>query len=181
MRVLALCLLSAGLLVGIASAAAIDPEALVIRVTDVPAGYRLDRAESGTRTNAQEAKDSPQAAPLFSKWGRVTGHQRIFERGESSIKARADVFRSPSGARELLRFARREVRLAGIKGVPLRPVPVAIGDEGFLVEVRLRPVGYYVYWREGVVWSALGGEKLAKARVLALARVQQRRIVGELG
>ncbi len=35
-------------------------------------------------------------------------------------------------------------------------------------------------WRHGVVWSALGGRGLRKAQALALARLQQRRIVAAL-
>jgi hypothetical protein len=103
----------------------------------------------------------------------------IFERGEQTIEARADVFRTPRGAREMLRWAERQVRLSGVRGVRSRGV--ALGDEALAVEVGSPPVEIYVYWREGVVWSAVGGRNLTRARALALARLQQRRIVAELG
>lgn len=157
--------------------AAVDPRALVIRAADVPAGYRLDAASSGVRTNAREAKENDEAGRLFRRWGRVTGWQMVFERGERSIEARSDVFRSASGAREMLRWADRQVRLAGIRG--LKRENVRLGADAFLVSAG--PTGeVYVYWRYGVVWSALGGRGIGKARALELARVQQRRIVSGL-
>jgi hypothetical protein len=58
-----------------AAAAAVDPKALVIRPSDVPAGYALSRSESGLRTNEQEARESPEARRLFRRLGRVTGYQ----------------------------------------------------------------------------------------------------------
>lgn len=171
----------ASLVVGAAlaasAAAAVVPQALVIRAGDVPAGYRLEAASSGVRTNAQEAKESPEAGRLFRRWGRVTGYQVIYDRGERTIEARADVFRSPAGPREMLRWADRQVRLSGIKG--LRRESVRLGSDAFLVSSGSSREAY-VYWRHGVVWSALGGRGLGKAQVLALARVQQRRIVSAL-
>jgi hypothetical protein len=157
-----------------ALAATVDPRVLVIRTADVPAGFRLEVRSSGVRTNEQEGKEFPGAGRLFRRWGRVTGYQMIFERGESTIEARADVFRSSSGPREMLRWADRQVRLAGIRGA--RRSDARVGTEGFVVAVGSPPSEAYVYWRHGVVWSALGGRGLTKARALALARLQQRRI-----
>jgi hypothetical protein len=157
-----------------ALAAAVDPRVLVIRAADVPAGFRLEVASSGVRTNAQEAKEFPGAGRLFRRWGRITGYQVIFERDKSTIEARVDVFRSPSGPREMLRWADRQVRLSGIRGV--KRADAHIGEESFVVAIGAPWLEVYVYWRHGVVWSALGGRGLTKARALALARLQQRRI-----
>jgi hypothetical protein len=82
-----------------AFAISVDPKVLVIRPSDIPAGYAVVRSESGLRTNEQEAK-TPEVGRLFRRWGRVTGYQMIFDRGERTIEARADVFRSASGARK---------------------------------------------------------------------------------
>jgi hypothetical protein len=173
-RVLPLLSLAVVLAAAAVATAAIDPVTLVIRQADVPADYRLDRSETGTRTNEQEAKEFPGAGRLFRRWGRITGYQVIFERDESTIEARVDVFRSPSGPREMLRWADRQVRLSGIRGV--KRVDAHIGEESFVVAIGAPWFEVYVYWRHGVVWSALGGRGLTKARALALARLQQRRI-----
>jgi hypothetical protein len=178
-RTLALAALALVLATTAFAATALDPSALVIRASDVPVGYRLERSESGLRTNALEAKETPEATRLFRRWGRVTGYQMIFERGESSIEARSDVFRSATGARELQRWAEREVRLSGIRGI--RRANPGIGAQSLLVEMRAPRAEVYVYWRYGVVWSALGGHNLGRAQVLALARLQQRRIAATLG
>ena len=177
MRVLVTTVVVGGTLAASAAASGVAPQTLVIRAADVPAGYRLDAESSGVRTNAQEAKEHPESARLFRRWGRVTGLQMIFERGERTIEARADVFRSPSGSREMLRWADRQVRLSGIRGIERENV--RLGTGAFLVSAA--PTGeVYVYWRYRTVWSALGGRGLAKAQVLALARVQQRRIASAL-
>jgi hypothetical protein len=176
MRLIAALVVPAAVLVS-AAAAAVSPQALVIRTADVPAGFRLQPAESGVRTNAQEAKENAEVGRFFRRWGRLTGYQMIFERGERTIEARSDVFRSAAGPRAMLAYADREVRLAGIKG--LEREDVRLGADAFLVSAG--PTGeVYVYWRYGVVWSALGGRNLGKAKVLSLARVQQRRIVSAL-
>ncbi|HUG65514.1 MAG TPA: hypothetical protein VMK83_09875 [Gaiellaceae bacterium] len=176
-RIFAASVVVGAALAASAATAAVLPQALVIRAADVPAGYRLEAASSGVRTNAQEAKESPEGGRLFRRWGRVTGYQVIYDRGERTIEARSDVFRSRAGPPEMLRWADRQVRLSGIKG--LRRESVRLGSDAFLVSAGSSGE-VYVYWRYGVVWSALGGRGLGKAQVLALARAQQRRIVSAL-
>jgi hypothetical protein len=161
-----------------AFAVSVDPKVLVIRPSDIPAGYAVVRSESGLRTNEQEAK-TPEVGRLFRRWGRVTGYQMIFDRGERTIEARADVFRSTSGAREMLRWADRQAHLAGVPG--LRRTRARIGAEGLVFVVGSPAVETYVYWRHGVVWAALGGRGMSRDQALTLARVQQRRIVAALG
>ena len=58
----------------------------MIRAADVPAGFRLEAASSGVRTNAQEAKENAEAGRLFRRWGRLTGYQMIFDGGERYVK-----------------------------------------------------------------------------------------------
>lgn len=177
MRVIAALVVCAAVLAGVA-AGAVSPRTLVIRAADVPAGFRLQAASSGVRTNAQEAKENAEAGRLFRRWGRLTGYQMIFDGGERTIEARSDVFRSLAGPRAMLEWADRQARLAGIKG--LEHEDVRLGADAFLVSAG--PTGeVYVYWRYGIVWSALGGRGIGKAKVLSLARVQQRRIVSALG
>ena len=180
MRLAFVALVFTGVLAVPAVAASVHPKALVIRPSDVPAGYALNRSESGLRTNEQEAKESAEAGRVFRRFGRVTGYQMIFERrDERTIEARADVFGSPEGAREMLRFADRQARLAGIRG--LRRARAGIGTESWVFYLRSSWVEAYVYWRYGSVWAALGGRGLSKDQALGLARVQQRRMVSALG
>jgi hypothetical protein len=163
-----------------AAAASVDPKALVIRPSDVPVGYVLSPRESGLRTNEQEAKESAEADRVFRRFGRVTGYQMIFERrDERTIEGRADIFGSPRGAREMLRWVDRQARLSGFRD--LRRQPVDIGAEGRVFDLGSPWREAYVYWRYGSVWAALGGRGLSNDRALGLARVQQRRMVAALG
>jgi hypothetical protein len=56
-----------------AGAAKLDPKALVLRQGDLPAGYSLDRAESGLRTNQTEGREYPQLRAKFRAWGSCHG------------------------------------------------------------------------------------------------------------
>ena len=160
-----------------AGAATVDPKPLVVGPAEVPRGFRVDPDETGLRTNALEARESPQTRPLFRRWGRVTGYQVRYEgRDDASIEARVDLFRTARGARGLHRWVLREMQKAGIKG--LVRAPAHLGSEGTLYSY-----GRYVivYWRHGRAWSALAGFEVSKNRTLAAARAQQRRIAAALG
>lgn len=171
MRSLLLAALALCLIAPVARAAP-DPGELVLRVSDVPGGFVLDHEESGVRTNELEAKEFPETKPLFRRWGRVTGYQVLYRRDSSRIEDRVDVFRTAAGARELLEFVDLEYRKAGLKGQ--RRTPVDIGAGGSMHYVG----GSYalVIWRQGSIFAGCFGEGIPRARVLALARVQERRI-----
>lgn len=159
-----------------AGAATIDPKALVVGPAQVPAGFRVDRDETGLRTNGREARDYPETRSRFRRWGRVTGYQARYERSDlASIETRVDVFRDGSGAQKLHRWVDRETQKSGIKGIVR--ARVRIGSEGAIYsfgKFRL------VYWRDGRVWSGMSTRDLTTARTLALARAQQRRIAAAL-
>ncbi len=142
--------------------------------TDVPTGFRLDRDESGVRTNELEARENPETRALFSRWRRVTGYQAAYERSDSTIEARADLFRDVDGARNLLAWVDREFRRAGVKG--LKRARAGVGSEGWVYWGGSSSPVAFVVWRYSRVWSGVAGMGLGKARVLALARLQQRRI-----
>lgn len=160
-----------------AGAATIDPKELVLGPAQVPAGFRVDRDETGLRTNVREAREYPETRSRFRRWGRVTGYQARYERSDlASIETRVDIFRNASGAQKLHRWVDRETQKSGIKGIVR--ARARIGSEGAIYsfgEFRL------VYWRDGRVWSGMSTQDLTTARTLALARAQQRRIAAALG
>jgi hypothetical protein len=162
-----------------AGAATVDPTALVLNGSDVPAGFRLDADDSGLRTNELEAKEYPDTRPLFRRWGRVTGYKVAFDRGAAKIEARADLFRDAQGARRLLDWVDREYQKSGIRG--LKREQPRIGDESFLYRAGDASVFTVVLWRSSRVWAGVVGVGLRKGQVLDLARTQQRRIAAVLG
>lgn len=173
-----LALIAVAVLAAPAAASGLDPKALVLGPTDVPTGFRLDRVESGLRTNELEARESPETRALFSRWRRVTGYQARYERSDSTIEARADLFRDSGGARNLLAWVDREFQRSGVMG--LRRARAGIGDEGWVYWGGSSSGVAVVVWRYSRVWSGIGSMGLGKARVLALARLQQRRIAEAL-
>jgi hypothetical protein len=177
-RVPILALFAATILAAPAAASGLDPKALVLGPTDVPTGFRLDRDESGLRTNELEARESPETRALFSRWRRVTGYQARYERSDSTIEARADLFLDRDGARNLFDWVNREFRRAGLKG--LKRAPAGVGNQGWVYWGGASSGIAVVVWRYSRVWSGIAGMGLGKARVLALARLQQQRIAAAL-
>ncbi len=167
--------LAAALLVAPALASEVDPKALVLGDRDVPKGFRVDPSESGVRTNALEAREHPESREPFERMRRVIGYQALYARGESRIEARSDLFRDAQGARDFLLLTEREWRKSGAKG--LKRAPAGVGAEGWVYWNSLYAV---VYWRYSKVWSGVSGIGLGKARTLALARDQQRKIAAAL-
>ena len=161
-----------------ASAGQVDPSALALRQADVPAGFTLDRSESGLRSNAAEAKESPEAKRFFARWHRVTGYQTVWHRREQRIEARADVFASAEGSQKLLEWADRQLRLSGIKG--LERARVRVGAGGWMYRGGFDGQAV-VIWRYRHVWAGIGGTRVSPTLTLDVARKQQRRIAAALG
>jgi hypothetical protein len=163
-----------------ASAATIDPKQLVLAPSDVPAGFRLDRAETGIRTNQLEAKEYPETRQRFRRWRRVIGYQAAY-RGDhaSGIEARADLFRDASGAHELQLWADREYQRSGTSG--LTRARAGIGTESVIFWGGGAKGHAVVIWRYQRVWAGIAGIGMGKRPTLALARIQQRRIAVAFG
>ena len=94
----------------------------------------------------------------------------------ASIEARVDVFHEARGASRLLEWVRSEARRSGFRGQKL--ARFRIGAAGLILWVGDSLT--LVTWRQGRVFAAVFGDELPRARLVALARVQQRRIVAEL-
>jgi hypothetical protein len=161
------------------AAAALEPSRLVLGPADVPAGFTLDPTESGLRTNARETKEFPAAREYYRRWKRVTGYQALYRKGASKLEARADVFRSRSGAGAMLDLADREWRKAGISGQTRAPFD--LGDRGVVYSASGDRTLTLVLWREGRVFAGLQGVGLPRAQTVALARAMQRGIAGAVG
>lgn len=162
-----------------ASAASIDPQALVIARSDVPAGFRVDATETGLRTNELEAKEFPPTRVKFTQWRRVTGYQAKYLRGSSEIEARVDVFRGSDGARKLLRWVDLELRKAGVSGQ--KRARAGVGAEGWVHWASSDSFSFtLVVWRHGRVFAGVMGRGIGRDTTLALARVQQRRMAAGL-
>jgi hypothetical protein len=178
-RRLRLALLAALLIVSVpsaaASASALDPKALVLVAGDVPSSFRLDRPNTGVETNAQIARNEPSARTKLAAWRRVTGYKIEFDRDGTTIASRADVFRSPSGAQQMLEYLADEIRNGGIKGLARDRVDLGAG--GWLYGGRDPGRGlFFLAWRDGRVFAALGVFGLTRRQALAFANAQQRRI-----
>ncbi len=163
-----------------ASAAEVNPKTLVLQQADVPAGFQVDRDDSGLRTNEQEAKGDRRLRGLFRRWERVTGYEMEYDRREASISSRADLFRAAEGARLVLAFFVHEFEKSGIQG--LRRTPLRIGAQGWLYGGK--PVSSFynvVIWRHDRTFAGIAVFGLTRRQTLALARAQQRRIAAALG
>lgn len=159
-----------------ASAASIEPRNLVVAASDVPAGFRVDPGETGVRTNERDAREVPEARDRFARWERLIGYQSMYRRGSSRIESRSDVFRAVAGAGRMLSWVDLEARKAGIRGQ--RRASLSIGSGGFVHWVG---GGYtFIVWRQGRVFTGVFAEGISRARTIALARAQARRIAREL-
>jgi hypothetical protein len=147
---------------------------LVLRASDVPAGFEAVPEDTGPLSNEHEWRDAPQMKPILQRAGRVTGHGSRFERRSDSVSSRVDLFRTSAGSRILLGYFRGEMRKSGIRG--LRSSRIALGDEGSVYFDPKKTILTIVVWRSGRLFSAVAAAGVPRERVLALARLQQRRI-----
>jgi hypothetical protein len=160
-----------------AAAADVNPKALVLQPGDVSVP-RLVRQESGVQTNAALSKNDPEARALIPRTGRITGYVNLYEYKDGrSLWSWADVLRKPSGARVLLAHTDREMLEPGT----FRRTSVDVGRQAWLYAKRTGEPTAVVAWRHGRVFAVMGAEGLSTGRVLALARIQQRRIANALG
>jgi hypothetical protein len=176
--------ISAAVLVLPASATVVDPRALVLRNSDVPNGFAVDRENSRATTNGYYVRNG--LGKLVARTGRITGYRRLFRHRDSRVKvvqAGVDVFRTPDGAQQMLARHDAEQRRHNAK----RGLIKSYGRES----ARIGPSSW-VYWSGYpgyyvlVVWStgrALGyvtSWELGKRATLSLARTQQRRMAASI-
>jgi hypothetical protein len=164
-----------------AGAASVDPKTLVLARSDLPAGYRLNRDESGLRTNERESKDGREARELVVRSGRITGYEATWGKREITLDSRADLCARSSGARILFDFVVQEMRKSGIKG--LRRAPAGVGADSWIYSGGDAQASGFalVVWRYHRVFAGIVGVGLSRTLALELARKQHRRIARALG
>jgi hypothetical protein len=180
MRSALLTIAASAVLCGTASGATLDPRALVLREADVPTGFVLDPSESGYRSNAREAGGDAALLVRFKSWGRLNGYLAVFERQRARLESRAVVFRERRGARSVLAWYHRE--LVANAPAPPRRTPASIGDEAWVYRISSPAIGDFTLavWRYDRVFAVVVSEGIPRARMVALARAQQRRILAAL-
>ena len=178
MRLAIVTLLAAGATAAPAAAVAVvvQPGALVLHASDVPAGFVLDREATGIRTNDDEGGSDRKSRAFIARLGRITGFQSEWHRGveRDSIVSRADVFRTRDGARRYVDLAAGSLRASGIKG--LRKSVIRLGDQAYVFHGGRTGEIAWVVWRSGRVAGTVVGWGLQRDITLSLARTQQRRI-----
>ena len=175
---IAVALACAGIAASSATAA-VDPGRLVLRSTDVPAGFVADTKSTGVRTNQDEAGTDRKSGKLIVRLGRVTGYQAEWRRASEVVVSRADVFRTRAGARTYIGLAATSFRNSGIKG--LRRSTIRLGEEGYVFHGGASDGVVWVVWRSGTVAGMVVGWGLSRATGVGLARKQQRRIASARG
>lgn len=174
---------------GVGAAATVNPKVLVLRQADVPAGYRF--GEAAVISNQMAHPD------LASKFGRITGYGVAYVRQESLLRSIAEVFRTPQGAHLYFGGALKKLDgktcAAGQYEYYSRVRRVSVGSEGWIYRHkdcgRSGPSGtsyYAVFWRHDRIVAGvdsfrevntLGAKGLSITQTVALAKLQQRRIV----
>jgi hypothetical protein len=163
-----------------AASAGADPRAMVLRTSDLPHGYAILRANTGPAPNAKAAQGNRDLLARFATWGRVTGYRVEFTGGvKGSIGSSADLFRGTPGARGYLRWSAQVTPpRTGLRLVRRQRGP---GDEAYVFEKDFGTTLFVVVeWRYRNVTAHVGADGVGVSGALALARVQQRRIVAAL-
>jgi hypothetical protein len=177
-----------------ASSTAANPRLMVLRLTDLPAGFAANGGHySG---NVRAAKDSNGAASVaaFLRWGRITGYDNSFTRtallGLIQVESSASTYKSVRGAADSLHASYRQA-LKPINGVRYTRLSTGgpIGHESRMYTGRTKSGGtslvvYLIAWRYFTVKAATIGAGVAGTvtpeTIVALARKQQRHIVQAL-
>jgi len=145
--------------------AAPTPAKLVLRLNDLPTGFKVEPAETGVRTNATVAKAAKTTVATLKKMGRLTGYEATFSRvpteapdelaGVSRVQSFVAAYKTAAGAKA--GFARNRKTCAKATKLPLT---MRIGDQAAFCRARqsFQGVEYVVYalvWRSGARTGSL--------------------------
>lgn len=153
-----------------ASARSIAPQQLVLRLTDLPAGFALDRKQTGPRSNAAVARDTSSTLSQLKRWGRIGGYQATFTReptlrgllaGSLEVQSLASVYRTARGAAASFVQSRTVCKKSPFTRLS---IGARLGHGAVYCSMQQRRSGqkitvYLLAWRRGSVTAAilLGG------------------------
>ena len=180
-----------------AAPAVLDPSRLVLTLSDLAAGFKVDTKQTGVFSNARLAIAERNLKELtnFKRWGRLTGYQAQFTRNARTgrlgslvrITSRASVFKTSSGA--AASFAQKPAQCSTGTAHEVS-LGVTVGQRSFACS-GLQVSGvitfrrYLVFWQQGRVEATLvlvwveGG--IASSDAAALAKAQERHVAAALG
>jgi hypothetical protein len=77
-----------------------DPKAMVLRLSDMPVGFSLDKGSH--ISNLEAARESQVSLAQYRRWGRVSGYQAEYSRGALvgliDVTSAASTYKTPTGA-----------------------------------------------------------------------------------
>ena len=178
MRVAFVVVVTTLVLAATATAAQVAPRSLVLRTSDVPAGFVLDQEYTGIRSNEQEAGSNERTAPSSR---RCAGSRATSGTGTAGTtrSARGSISSEHPGARACCSACTRP-RCVGLD----QRAPHELGaPRRSGMDVARRAVQRVQHRRlaHGRVFGQVVGLGITRDRTLALARVQQRRIATVVG
>lgn len=150
--------------------ASIAPQQLVLRLADLPAGFSIDRNETGPRPNAVVARETSSTLVQLARWGRIGGYQATFTReptlrgllaGSLEVQSVASVYRTTRGAAASFVQSRTACRKPPFKQLSMGG---HLGHEAAYCSMQRMSSGqkitvYVLLWRHGRISAAilLGG------------------------
>jgi len=189
--------LAAGLFLAAAStalAATADTKRMVLGLSDLPAGFTVEKGRYvDNRAAARQTTNQSQAKSLadYKRWGRIMGYERNFEReglvGALQVESNASVYKTAKGATESTRESFSVATKPNVAGWVFKPVSAggAIGHEARVYSTSVKQGGLdltvvVVIWRYRTVKASIfaGGFKgtVDAAEIASLARKQQAKI-----
>jgi hypothetical protein len=188
-RLAALVVVLLALVAGVALASA-DPRGFVLRLQDMPTGFKVKSA--GVKSAASAVKEGGVTLAQLKSWGYVAGYEADFDRdvtpadavsgGAIEILSAASVYRTKQGAEKSLASS-----AAVCNKSPSQELSVGakIGDEAHLCSGTSKSNGYtfktyILLWRRGALKAAVivaglkGG--VSPGLAVSLAKVQDKRM-----
>ena len=173
-----------------ASAARVDARLLVLRTSDLPTGFKVDRGSTRYWSNAAFANGKSRLRKLASDAGRVSGYSVGWDHGggapSRTILSVSDLCRSGAGAHLIFRDdddEQRRVNAERVKkgGRAYKRRAPAIGNEAALYWSAAGPRFTFLVWRTGRAVLGVVAWGITPEKTVALARLQQRRVETALG
>ena len=173
-----------------------DTKAMVLKLSDLPAGFVLDKGHYAD--NARAAKESETALADFTRWGRITGYEADFSRealtGILKVTSASSTYKTAKGAADSTRDSYAQTtKPHRFNGQPVTFKQVStgakIGHEARMYSTSLKANGfnftfYAILWRYGTVKASLlvGGLRgtFDAATAVKMAKRQQARMVEAL-